>query len=72
MLQFLGGCSKWYVSVVFLTGQVLGNWIVRGSGQMREITNAWSWGFLGVGIHKDISKVGTTSLMGLPSGCGRT
>jgi hypothetical protein len=24
--QFLDGCSNWYVSVVFLTGQVLGNW----------------------------------------------
>jgi len=23
---FLDGCSKWYFSVVFLTGQVLGNW----------------------------------------------
>ncbi len=27
VLLFLDGCSKWYVSVVFLTGQVLGNWI---------------------------------------------
>ncbi len=72
MLLFLGGCSKWYVSVVFLTGQILRNWVVRGVGLMREITNAWSLRLLGVGIHKDISKVGTTSLMGLPSGCGRT
>jgi hypothetical protein len=23
---FLDGCSKWYFSVVFLTGQVLSNW----------------------------------------------
>ncbi len=23
---FLDGCSEWYFSVVFLTGQVLGNW----------------------------------------------
>jgi hypothetical protein len=27
VLLFLDGCSEWYVSVVFLTGQVLGNWI---------------------------------------------
>ncbi len=26
VLLFLDGCSEWYVSVVFLTGQVLGNW----------------------------------------------
>jgi hypothetical protein len=28
VLLFLDGCSKWYVSVVFLTGQVLSIWIV--------------------------------------------
>jgi hypothetical protein len=27
VLLFLDGCSEWYVSVEFLTGQVLGNWI---------------------------------------------
>jgi hypothetical protein len=27
VLLFLDGCREWYVSVVFLTGQVLGNWI---------------------------------------------
>jgi hypothetical protein len=27
VLLFLDGCSKWYASVVFLAGQVLGNWI---------------------------------------------
>ncbi len=27
VLLFLDGCSEWYVSVVFLTSQVLGNWI---------------------------------------------
>jgi hypothetical protein len=31
VLLFLDGCSKRYVSVVFLTGQVLGNWIAYGS-----------------------------------------
>jgi hypothetical protein len=28
VLLFLDGCSEWYVPVVFLTGQVLGIWIV--------------------------------------------
>jgi hypothetical protein len=31
VLIFLDGCSKWYVSVVFFTGQVLGNWKAEGS-----------------------------------------
>ena len=28
---FLNGCSKWYVSVVFLAGQVLGKWQTQRS-----------------------------------------
>jgi hypothetical protein len=32
---------------------VTGN--LRGVGQTREITNAWKWGFLGVGIPKEFS-----------------
>ncbi len=30
VLLFLYGCSKWCVSVVFMTGKVIGNWIALG------------------------------------------
>ncbi len=30
MHVFLDGCSEWYFSVAFLTGQVLGNWYLEG------------------------------------------
>jgi hypothetical protein len=38
---FLDGCSEWYVTVVFLAGQVLVNGMLRGVSQTKEITYAW-------------------------------
>jgi hypothetical protein len=47
VLLFLDGCSEWYVSVVFLTGQVLGNWIAWGSrpdeGNRQFLVMGISW-----------------------------
>jgi hypothetical protein len=47
VLLFLDGCSKWYVSVVFLAGQVLGNWKAWGSrpdkGKRQCLVMGISW-----------------------------
>ncbi len=58
VLLFLDGCSEWYDSVVFLTGQVLGNWIASGSWPDKGNSQCLVMGICSsLGIPKDFSTI---------------